>query len=367
MNVKQRAGCIILLLLLLTAGAVAYRFRPADPGARFYLLVRVEDKSALEPGAPVTIGGYTVGEVEAIDLRQEAVEVRCAIRRDYQIPDDSIGRIAQVGLVGDTFVEILLGTSDRPVRQAATPGEAETLRGIALLSTDKFLNRMRAVGVKAQGMADAVTDLMADTEINTTMRELPGTSAEIAETVGALAATGEKTGRRIEAIAVQAQDVGDRIEAIRGAYQRFQDETIGRPDNQRRVAEARRDLASFVEFVGKQGPAIRSIQADLKTIQTNVEPMKGLFDGSGPVKALSDRENGLPATARRFQKAFAQVLAKGVGDKLMINKHTDRKLNRFLRGKDDLPAWRLLRAWKAFGAAMRASYGHIPVPPAEDH
>jgi len=82
----------------------------------YRLTARFDNVGGLKVGAPVSIGGVTVGRVEAIDYDSKNYKAvaRLAIQSRYdKIPDDSDVAIYTAGLLGGQYVGI-------------TPGGAET-------------------------------------------------------------------------------------------------------------------------------------------------------------------------------------------------------------------------------------------------
>ena len=82
----------------------------------YRLTARFDNVGGLKVGAPVSIGGVTVGRVEAIDYDTKAYKAvaRLAIQSRFdKIPDDSDVAIYTAGLLGGQYVGI-------------TPGGAET-------------------------------------------------------------------------------------------------------------------------------------------------------------------------------------------------------------------------------------------------
>jgi phospholipid/cholesterol/gamma-HCH transport system substrate-binding protein len=82
----------------------------------YRLTARFDNVGGLKVGSPVSIGGVTVGRVEAIDYDSKSYKAvaRLAIRSEYnRIPDDSDVAIYTAGLLGGQYAGI-------------TPGGAET-------------------------------------------------------------------------------------------------------------------------------------------------------------------------------------------------------------------------------------------------
>jgi phospholipid/cholesterol/gamma-HCH transport system substrate-binding protein len=88
---------------------------------RYRVVGYFENVSGLIPNAPVWLAGTQVGRVESVDLdvrASGAPAVRVGLQIDTAVRDriraDSAASIGTIGLLGDRYVEISLGTSDEP-------------------------------------------------------------------------------------------------------------------------------------------------------------------------------------------------------------------------------------------------------------
>jgi len=81
---------------------------------RYTINARFVSASGLKNGASVEIAGVQVGKVTRIALGSDyTAEVTMQIRRNIALSDDSIASIRTSGLIGDRFISISLGGSDR--------------------------------------------------------------------------------------------------------------------------------------------------------------------------------------------------------------------------------------------------------------
>jgi phospholipid/cholesterol/gamma-HCH transport system substrate-binding protein len=69
----------------------------------------------LGPGSPVEVAGVRVGRVESVELRDRQARVRLRVRADLEIQEDAIASIRTRGLIGEQYLTISLGASDRLV------------------------------------------------------------------------------------------------------------------------------------------------------------------------------------------------------------------------------------------------------------
>ncbi|MBR1944488.1 MAG: outer membrane lipid asymmetry maintenance protein MlaD [Alphaproteobacteria bacterium] len=81
----------------------------------YNIFARFEDVSGLTEGADVKINGIKVGIVNKLSLDKEDYSARAdlTIKNEYKIPEDSSLSISTDGLMGNKFISISLGYSDK--------------------------------------------------------------------------------------------------------------------------------------------------------------------------------------------------------------------------------------------------------------
>ncbi|MCX7515094.1 outer membrane lipid asymmetry maintenance protein MlaD [Frateuria sp. STR12] len=92
-------------------------------GASYTVQAHFANIGQLKERAPVKIAGVRVGQVRSIvlDPEKEAAEVTLAIDERYShIPDDSVAAIFTSGLLGDQYVGIQYGNSNKDVAEGGT-------------------------------------------------------------------------------------------------------------------------------------------------------------------------------------------------------------------------------------------------------
>ncbi len=109
----------ILAVLVYLLGGNTW-FKP-----KTYLTTYIPDATGIDPGADVQLNGVLIGKVEWVRLTHSrdpnrVVEVRLQIGEQFRpyIPDDSVSEIDSTNLLGDTYIDILMGKSQRPVQPA---------------------------------------------------------------------------------------------------------------------------------------------------------------------------------------------------------------------------------------------------------
>lgn len=89
----------------------------------------------LKKGAGVEIAGVEIGTIESIEIRDYKAVVRMAVRKDIALQEDAIASIRTRGLIGDKYISISPGASDRlippggKIRETEPPVDFERLIG----------------------------------------------------------------------------------------------------------------------------------------------------------------------------------------------------------------------------------------------
>ncbi len=82
--------------------------------------------SGLKPGAGVEIAGVEIGKVDSIVLDDFRANVRMKIRRGIRLQEDTIASIRTRGLIGDKYVNLSPGASDRLIPPGGKIRETES-------------------------------------------------------------------------------------------------------------------------------------------------------------------------------------------------------------------------------------------------
>jgi phospholipid/cholesterol/gamma-HCH transport system substrate-binding protein len=79
----------------------------------------------LKPGASVEIAGVQVGQVESIRLADYQARVALRLNRDVQLQEDAIASIKTKGLIGEKFIRISPGASEKLIKPNGRIREVE--------------------------------------------------------------------------------------------------------------------------------------------------------------------------------------------------------------------------------------------------
>ena len=114
---------VVVILFLFGAGIFVIGSHQKYFQRQYSLWASFANIKGLISGAPVSLAGLTVGRVNAIlfseDTHDKTIKVELKINRGAQerIREDSIASIQTMGLLGDKYVEISLGSPDHTILQ----------------------------------------------------------------------------------------------------------------------------------------------------------------------------------------------------------------------------------------------------------
>ncbi len=108
-------GIIALAILSLSLGKLTLLPRPG-----YTLYASFDNISGLKTGDQVQLAGVQVGKIVQIELKD--LRARVAMRVDDGVPidKDAIASIKTSGIIGDKYVSIALGPSDRILKDGET-------------------------------------------------------------------------------------------------------------------------------------------------------------------------------------------------------------------------------------------------------
>jgi phospholipid/cholesterol/gamma-HCH transport system substrate-binding protein len=85
-------------------------------GSGYRVLAVFDNISGLKKGASVELAGVEVGRVESITLTTgDRAQVSLLLQPGLKLTDDTIASIRTKGIIGDKFVKLSLGSSDKTI------------------------------------------------------------------------------------------------------------------------------------------------------------------------------------------------------------------------------------------------------------
>jgi len=116
LNIETAVGLFVLLGIVCLAW-LSIKLGKLEIVGGDYVPVHAEfaSVSGLKKGVSVEIAGVDVGKVESITLDNYSADVLMKIRTGIRLPEDTIASIRTRGLIGDKYVSLSPGASDRMI------------------------------------------------------------------------------------------------------------------------------------------------------------------------------------------------------------------------------------------------------------
>jgi len=119
---ELRVGLLVIVSVVALAFAILYIGGAGSPFATKYnLRAQMTDVNGLKPGAPVRVGGVTVGSVIGVDFAGEGsgglveVVMRLERRVSSRVTTDSQATLGSLGLLGEKAVDISVSLTGIPI------------------------------------------------------------------------------------------------------------------------------------------------------------------------------------------------------------------------------------------------------------
>ena len=108
---------VFLIIGLLAVAWLSVRLGRVDllGGHGYVVTADFPTVGGLKAGSPVEIAGVQIGNVDAINLVDDQARVVMSIRSGIKLQDDSIASIKTKGLIGEKYIRISPGGSDRSI------------------------------------------------------------------------------------------------------------------------------------------------------------------------------------------------------------------------------------------------------------
>ena len=118
---------LFLVLGILALGYLSVKLgRVSFLGSAGYVVsVDFPSVGGLKAGSAVEIAGVEIGRVESIGLADYQARATLRIHRDVKLQEDSIASIKTKGLIGEKFVRISPGGSDKLIQPGGRIREVE--------------------------------------------------------------------------------------------------------------------------------------------------------------------------------------------------------------------------------------------------
>ncbi len=129
---KRKFGTELSVMFFLLVGGLSLTYLFVRMGEAewrrnwgYEVYVNFPTAGGLEPGSAVEVAGVPAGRVEEIQLDHYRARVKLKLQRDLQLQEDAIASIRTKGLIGEKYLAISLGGSERLIPPGGKIRETE--------------------------------------------------------------------------------------------------------------------------------------------------------------------------------------------------------------------------------------------------
>ena len=125
-NLELMVGIFVLLGLGCLAYLAIHLGKMEIMGSGYQVLVNFDNISGLKKGAAVEVAGVEVGRVESLQLSPgDRASVTLRLETGLQLHDDAIASIRTKGIIGDKFIKLSPGSSEKLIPPGGKIRETE--------------------------------------------------------------------------------------------------------------------------------------------------------------------------------------------------------------------------------------------------
>jgi len=230
-----------------------------------------DNVAGLDEKAPVRVAGVRSGKVLLVVLENGKGKVIMEVNEGVQLRRGATARIANLGLLGDKYVEIDPGPPKAPL----IAGETIQLAGSQPASIDDVTSQASAIAADVKAITESLRTVMAGPRGQQRLEDIVENVRLITAQVGQLvAANRENVDATMSNMRLITADLRVEIPKLSASIDRVANQLGGT------VGENREDLRRIVEN-------LRTLSTDLKTTTTNLNSITGqMKSGEGTVGKL---------------------------------------------------------------------------------
>ena len=247
--------------------------------------------AGLDAKSAVRVAGVRVGKVTKIDLRPDGkAEVEMEIDRDVQLHANSQAHVANLGLLGEKYIELDPGTQNTPV--IADQQQPVVLRGTQPATIDEVTDQISAIATDVKAITASLRATVGTPNGQAQLQDIVGNVDNITRQVRDLIAANRANvdATMANALAITAQ-LKTQIPRLADSIERVANSMSGT------LTENRADVHRTIEN-------LKTLSADLRTTSDNLGAITGqVRSGQGTVGKLLYSDE----TANRLNTALASV------------------------------------------------------------
>lgn len=274
---------VFMLIILAILGYFVLKIEDIDLSrgkATVTVKAQFDNVAGLDEKSAVRVAGVRKGKVGRIHLLDNGkAEVTLEIDDDVKLHRGATARIANLGLLGDKYIEIDPGPPNAPPMPAETTIN-QPLRGTQPASIDEVTSQISAIATDVKAITESMRQALAGPAGQQRLQEIVENIRQVTSEMRTLvAANRENVGATLTNFRAISADLRTEIPRLAASIDRVANQFGGT------VGENREDVRKIVEN-------LKVLSADLKTTTANMNSITGqVKTGTGTVgKLIYDEE-----------------------------------------------------------------------------
>lgn len=260
------SGLLLLVYMSFKVGKLGF-----GAGGGYTASLELDNAVGLAKEGEVLVAGIPVGSVEEIRLKNGRALLVLRIRDDVELPADSTGSVRTHGVLGEKYVEILPGTSSKPLQDGAV-----LAAGAPPGDLDRLITNLNDVATDIKRVTERLANVLGTPEGEENLREL-------------------LTGLRDTAVSLR-EVVAENREALRASLENFE----GVSGDLRELLAGNR--TGIEETLANTREFTRTLAESTPAIARNLETLTADLSG-----VVSENREDLRAGVANLRRASSQL------------------------------------------------------------
>lgn len=232
MSGKTRPELGVGMLLLVALALFAYMAMKVGGGSMFFgaqtRLAVFEDASGLQVGAPVTVAGVRVGQIDQIAVQDNKAAVTVELAKDVVLYNDAALTVMSRSLLGEKYLSLSVGdeaagvlSPTARILQTTTPLDLTAfvrriepfLDALEPEALTEVVSSIRTLVASAAKDPERMDRIMAN--LDTLTAAMAETSVELPQTLAKANSVMRRVGRGADSTRTAAQNVGQLVDEVK--------------------------------------------------------------------------------------------------------------------------------------------------------
>lgn len=265
-------------------------------GGQRTLVVYFNAITGVSEKSDVRMAGVKIGEVRKIELENYRAKVTIDLFDDYKIPEDSIAAVQGKGMLGEKFLDIRAGTSQKLI-----PNGGSLSKSISPANLDDIIAKLSDGLDNIKGVAASLQDVFASEEGKMGLKNI---IKNISELSGSLNDVMSKNKEKLASIITNIDRASDLLQKMLAENRENLKGTVG---NFNTFSKTFADKSpQLMDNLDKAAAGIKEMvaenRANLKDSMANIKEASGNFNG-----VLTDNRENFKITMANLKKSSEKL------------------------------------------------------------